>query len=153
MGDEENVRTLPRPPAMPGMLREEPQTPAPRKSSLEELRASAEPPAWLIAIDELRADMLAKLGGVAEETDRASRANHEQQEKLNELERWKKDVEDNAKTAAEEARRGASFAEQLVTTVTKKWITPQTVAVAIGTFVTVVAGILNAVLKAKGLVP
>lgn len=149
--DPDRIPTLPRPAALP---REEAPTPIPRRSSLEELRAGEDP--YVAAIDELRVEVLklsASLGGVAEEAGRASRANHEQQEKLNELERWKRDVEDNAKTAAEQAKRGASFAEQLVTTITKKWITPQTVAVAIGTFVTVVAGILNAVLKAKGLIP
>lgn len=147
----DNIPTLPRPAPMP---REEAPTPIPRRSSLEELRAGEDP--YVAAIDELRVEVLklsASLGGVAEEAGRASRANHEQQEKLNELERWKKDVEDNAKTAAEQARRGASFAEVLLETITKKWLTPQTVAVAIGTVITVGSGIVATYLKAKGLIP
>lgn len=149
MGDEEST-PFPRPPAVPGLAREEAPTPIPRRSSLEELRASADPPAWLIAIDELRSDLIAK-GAV--EAARASQADNAQQEQINELARWKKSLEDNAKTAADEAKRGASFGEALLETITKKWLTPQTIAVAIGTVVTVGAGIINAALKAKGLIP
>ena len=151
MTDPDIIPTLPRPAPLP---REEAPTPIPRRSSLEELRAGEDP--YVAAIDELRVEVLklsASLGGVAEEAGRASRANHEQQEKLNELERWKKSLEDNAKTAADEARRGASFAEALLETITKKWLTPQTVAVAIGTVITVGSGIVATYLKAKGLIP
>ena len=153
----DNIPTLPRPAPMP---REEAPTPIPRRSSLEELRASVEPPVWLLATDELRAQLLERIEAVgaknAAAVDRASQADNVQQEKINELERWKGEVEANAKKAAAASTEAATLSGNIVTALDKlagKWLTPQTVAVAISTAITVGAGIIATYLKSRGMLP
>jgi len=150
MNDADRIPTLPRPAPMP---REDAPTPIPRKSSLEELRASEEPPVWLLAIDELRAQLLERIEAASTQNaaavDRASQADNAQQEKINELERWKREVEDNAKKAATLSGNIVTALDTLAT----KWLTPQTIAVAIGTAITVGSGIIATYLKSRGMLP
>lgn len=157
MTDRDNIPTLPRPAPLP---REEAPTPIPRRSSLEELRASPEPTAWLEAIDALEGRLMAAIGAVAArgeaEASRSSQTDNEQQEKINELERWKKKLEEDAAKAATKSEEAAKLSGNIVTaldTLAAKWLTPQTVAVAISTFVTVGAGIVATYLKSRGMIP
>lgn len=81
MADPDIIPTLPRPAPMP---REEAPTPIPRRSSLEELRASDDP--YITALDELRVEVL-KLSAKLPELDaRTSKTDLAQEAKLGEHE-------------------------------------------------------------------
>lgn len=167
MTDQDAILTLPRPPAIP---REEAPTGIPRTSSsvrLQALRDLPEKPEWLEALDELKVAseerekrLMAAIATVAasgvEQATLASLTDHEQQEKIDELQRWKREVEDNAKAAAAASATAVTLSGNIATaldTLAAKWFTPQTISVAIGTMVTVGAGIVATYLKSRGLIP
>ena len=79
--NDDRIPTLPRPAPMP---REEAPTPIPRRSSLEELRASEDP--YVAALDELRVEVLRLSGRLPELDARTSRTDLEQEAKLGEHE-------------------------------------------------------------------
>ena len=77
----DNIPTLPRPAPMP---REDAPTPIPRKSSLEELRASDDP--YITALDELRVEVLKLSARLPELDARTSKTDLAQEAKLGEHE-------------------------------------------------------------------
>lgn len=91
----DNIPTLPRPAPMP---REEAPTPIPRRSSLEELRASDDP--YITALDELRAEVLRLSGRLPELDARTSRTDLEQEAKLADHETRMQRIEASSKAAA-----------------------------------------------------
>ncbi len=135
--DPDRIPTLPRPAPLP---REEAPTPIPRKSSLEELRASDEPgPAWLEAIDELRAEVRQLRTRLPELDARTSKTDLEQEAKLADHETRMQRIEKASTSAAE----GTSA---LVASLTGK-IPPKTLGalVALGTMATTVLEIWRAI--------
>lgn len=95
MNDADRIPTLPRPAPMP---REEAPTPIPRRSSLEELRASEDP--YIAALDELRVEVLRLSGRLPELDARTSRTDLEQEAKLADHETRMQRIEASAKAAA-----------------------------------------------------
>lgn len=93
--NDDRIPTLPRPAPMP---REEAPTPIPRKSSLEELRASEDP--YVAALDELRVEVLRLSGRLPELDARTSRTDLEQEAKLADHETRMQRIEASAKAAA-----------------------------------------------------
>lgn len=81
MNDADRIPTLPRPAPMP---REDAPTPIPRKSSLEELRASDDP--YITALDELRVEVIRLSARVPEIDARTSKTDLAQEAKLGEHE-------------------------------------------------------------------
>ena len=92
----DNIPTLPRPAPMP---REEAPTPIPRRSSLEELRASDDP--YITALDELRAEVLRLSGRLPELDARTSRTDLEQEAKLADHETRMQRIEASSKVKKE----------------------------------------------------
>lgn len=93
--NDDRIPTLPRPAPMP---REDAPTPIPRKSSLEELRASEDP--YVAALDELRVEVLRLSGRLPELDARTSRTDLEQEAKLADHETRMQRIEASAKAAA-----------------------------------------------------
>lgn len=93
--NDDRIPTLPRPAPMP---REEAPTPIPRRSSLEELRASDDP--YITALDELRAEVLRLSGRLPELDARTSRTDLEQEAKLADHETRMQRIEASSKAAA-----------------------------------------------------
>ena len=155
----DNIPTLPRPAPMP---REEAPTPIPRRSSLEELRAGEDP--YVALLDELRVEVL-KLSASSSRTDeaveRSSQTNNAQQEKINELERWKKSLEENSSKAAEKSETTEGIAKAIAETVTTmakplRWNSPQVaslVSSVVGSILTMLLAGLVAYLRTHGMLP
>lgn len=151
----DNIPTLPRPAPMP---REEAPTPIPRKSSLEELRANEDP--YIAVLDELRVEVL-KLSAASTRTEeaveRTSQTNNAQQEKINELERWKKSLEDNAAKAAEKSEATEGIAKAIAETVATiakpfRWTSPQVASLG-AALLTSLLGYAVSYLKGHGVIP
>lgn len=114
----EDATTLPRPPALPGMVREEPLTPAPRKSSLEELRAGEDP--YVAAIDELRVEVLRLSARLPELDARTSKTDLEQEAKIAAQKIALDDHEKRMQRIEEDAKVAASGTSALVNALTGK---------------------------------
>lgn len=99
-----DARTLPAPARLPREVAAHPDapTPIPRRSSLEELRASEEP--WVIALDELEARVIKAIADRdakhAELDARSSQTDLDQEKKLADHENRMRAIEANSDAAA-----------------------------------------------------
>lgn len=127
MTDPDIIPTLPRPAPLP---REEAPTPIPRRSSLEELRAADDP--YIVALDELRAEVLKLSGRLPEIDARTSKTDLEQEAKIADHETRMQRIEASAKAAA-------SGTDTLVHALTGK-LSPKAIGafVALGTLAQVI---------------
>lgn len=105
----DNIPTLPRPAPMP---REEAPTPIPRKSSLEELRASEDP--YIAALDELRVEVLKLSARLPELDARTSKTDLAQEAKLGEHETRLARIEANTSSTAVTTTAAANDTSKLV---------------------------------------
>lgn len=129
MADPDIIPTLPRPAPMP---REEAPTPIPRRSSLEELRASDDP--YITALDELRVEVLRLSGRLPEIDERSSKTDLAQEAKLADHEMRMRRIEENTSTTVATATAAKDDTATLVRALTGA-VSPKLIAafVALGT--------------------
>jgi hypothetical protein len=132
---------IPLPPALP---REEAPTPIPRKSSLEELRASEDP--YITAIDELRVEVLRLSARVPEIDERSSKTDLEQEAKLADHEVRMRKIEENTSKAVATTSAAKDDTEALVRALTGA-IPPKVVGalLGLGTLVSIMLQVYRAI--------